>query len=97
MKLTVALSTPNLSIVWPITVDDLFEMQDVFTTLLGQPTVTRSGEPYDLDERVRIRMGEIGSPNRRITVHPETEPARAPEPISVPEPAPERAPEPVPA
>jgi hypothetical protein len=93
MNLTVTLATPGLTIVWPITVDDLFEMTDVFTTALGQPTVTREGEPYDIEERVRLRMGQIGSPQRRITVEPEEQPREAPEPIATP--TPER--EPIPA
>jgi hypothetical protein len=97
MKLTVTLATPGQAFVWPITVDDLFEMTDVFTTALGQPTVTREGEPYDLDRHIDIRMGSVGEPRREITIEPVTEPSRQPEPISVPEPAPEREPIAVPA
>lgn len=95
MNLTVELRTPSLTIRWPITVEDLFEMSDVFTTALGQPVVFKDGEPYDLEERIRVRMGEVGQPRREITIEPVTQPEKAPEPISTP--TPERQPETVPA
>lgn len=86
MNLTVELHIPNQShYAWPITVDDFFEFQDVLTTILGKPTVTRLGEPYDLDRHIEIRLGEVGVPRREITIEPE--PEKVPEPIKVPEPA----------
>lgn len=96
MNLTLELhNKPSQSMIWEITADDLFEMQDVFATILGKPAVFRHGEPYDLDHHIEVRMGEIGSPKKEITVEPQTQPQKAPEPISTP--APERQPETVPA
>lgn len=95
MKQQVTTSTESQAFAWSLTADEFLDLNDYCADRFGQPEVTRNGEPYDLDHHIDIRMGEIGSPKKEITVTPVEEPSRQPEPISTP--VPEREPEKVPA
>lgn len=92
MNIELSITTPSLDIVWPITVDEMFALADCFVDGFGMPSVEQEGEPVDMEERIRVRMGEIGTPKRTITTEPVETPEKAPEPIQVPS-----QPEPVPA